>query len=141
MRLRQAGFRLVVVTNQPDLARGTQRREIIDAMHARLAAALPIDEFRVCDHDEGDGCVCRKPKPGLLEAAAHDAGLRLADSFMIGDRWRDVTAGRLAGCTTIFVDWGYAERRPDDPDVTVESLPAAVEWILSIPGVSTHETC
>jgi D-glycero-D-manno-heptose 1,7-bisphosphate phosphatase len=130
-RLRAAGFRLVVVTNQPDVARGTQRREVIDAMHARLAAALPLDEFRVCDHDDKDGCRCRKPAPGLLEDAAREAGLDLSRSFMVGDRWRDVEAGRRAGCTTIFVDRDYAERRPQAPDVTVPSLAAAADWILS----------
>ena len=131
VRLHDAGFRLVVVTNQPDVARGTQRREVIDTMHARLAAALPIDEFRVCDHDDRDGCVCRKPKPGLLEAAAQEGGLDLAASFMVGDRWRDMEAGRRAGCTTIFIDWGYEERRPEHPDVIVQSLPDAADWILS----------
>jgi D-glycero-D-manno-heptose 1,7-bisphosphate phosphatase len=130
-RLRQAGFRLVVVTNQPDVARGTQRREVVDRMHARLASLLPIDEFRVCDHDDGDGCECRKPKPGLLEAAARDAGISLRDSFMVGDRWRDVDAGRRAGCTTIFVDRDYDEQRPDRPDAIVRSLPEAADWILS----------
>jgi D-glycero-D-manno-heptose 1,7-bisphosphate phosphatase len=130
-RLRDAGFRLVVVTNQPDVARGTQRREVIDAMHTQLAAALPLDEFRVCDHDDKDRCRCRKPEPGLLEDAARGAGLSLPDSFMIGDRWRDVEAGRRAGCTTIFIDRGYSERRPDTPDVMVSSLPEAADWILA----------
>ena len=134
VRLRDAGFRLIVVTNQPDVARGTQRREIVDAMHARLASLLPIDEFRVCDHDDGDGCDCRKPKPGLLEAAARDGGLALAASFMVGDRWRDVDAGRQAGCLTIFIDRGYHERGPDRPDIIVHSLPEAVDWILSRQG-------
>ena len=130
-RLRDAGFRLVVVTNQPDVARGTQRREVVDAMHARLAALLPIDEFRVCDHDDGDRCGCRKPAPGMLEAAASEARLLLSASYMVGDRWRDVEAGRRAGCRAVFVDWGYVERRPDCPDVTVRSLPEAADWILS----------
>lgn len=130
-RLHEAGFRLVVVTNQPDVARGTQRREVIDAMHASLAAALPLDEFRVCYHDDGDNCACRKPKPGMLEDAAHDGGLELPASFMVGDRWRDVEAGRRAGCRTIFIDRSYTERRPDRPDATVRSLPEAVNWILT----------
>ena len=129
--LRAAGFRLVVVTNQPDVARGTQRREVVDAMHARLAAELPIDEFRVCAHDDRDGCACRKPKPGLLESAAREAGLSLGASYMVGDRWRDVEAGRRAGCTTIFIDRGYHERAPDRPDAIVGSLPEAATWILS----------
>jgi len=133
-RLRDAGFRLVVVTNQPDVARGTQRREVIDRMHRRLAAELPIDEFRVCDHDDGDRCGCRKPNPGMLEAAARDAGLSLADSFMVGDRWRDIEAGHRAGCAAIFIDRGYDERRPDRPDAIVGSLPEAVDWILNRSG-------
>ncbi len=131
VRLRHAGFRVVVVTNQPDVARGTQRRDVIDAMHARLASALPIGEFRVCDHDDSDDCACRKPKAGMLEAAARESGLSLPASFMVGDRWRDIEAGRRAGCTTIFIDWGYQERRPEQPDVIVHSLPEAVDWILS----------
>ena len=130
-RLRAAGLRLVVVTNQPDVARGTQRRDEIDRMHAKLAAALPLDEFRVCEHDDADGCECRKPKPGLIEAAARDAGLSLAGSFIVGDRWRDVEAGERAGCATIFVDRGYHERRPDKADAVVGSLPEAADWILS----------
>jgi D-glycero-D-manno-heptose 1,7-bisphosphate phosphatase len=132
-RLRAAGFRLIVVTNQPDVARGTQSRAVVDAINATLASRLPIDEFRVCEHDDADGCSCRKPKSGLLEAAARDARLSLSASYMVGDRWRDVEAGRNAGCTTIFVDRHYRERRPDHPDLTVGSLPEAVEWILSRP--------
>jgi D-glycero-D-manno-heptose 1,7-bisphosphate phosphatase len=132
-RLRDAGFRLVVVTNQPDVARGIQPRRIVDAMHARLARELPLDEFRVCPHDDGDGCRCRKPAAGLLEDAAREARLLLDASFMIGDRWRDIEAGRRAGCRTVFIDWGYEERRPDTPDVTVRSLPEAADWILSLP--------
>ncbi len=129
--LRAAGFRLVVVTNQPDVARGVQRRDVVDAMHARLAAELPLDEFRVCAHDDADACVCRKPKPGLLEAAARESGLVLRESVMVGDRWRDVEAGRRAGCTTVFIDRGYDEPRPDRPDAVVGSLPEAAAWILS----------
>lgn len=129
-RLHDAGFRLVVVTNQPDVARGAQRREVVDRMHARLVALLPLDEVRVCVHDDADACACRKPAPGLLEEAARDGDLSLRDSFMVGDRWRDIEAGRRAGCTTIFIDWGYDERRPEQPDAVVGSLPEAAEWIL-----------
>lgn len=130
-RLRGAGFRLVVVTNQPEVARGTLSREALSRMHDRLAAELPLDDFRICPHDEADGCDCRKPKAGLLEAAARDADLSLSLSYMVGDRWRDVEAGRRAGCTTIFVDRGYDEPRPDSPDAIVGSLREAADWILS----------
>jgi D-glycero-D-manno-heptose 1,7-bisphosphate phosphatase len=134
-RLRDAGYYLVVVTNQPDVARGTQRREIIDAMHAELLSALPLDEVRVCDHDDTDGCACRKPLPGMLLDAARDAALDLSASFMVGDRWRDVEAGERAGCATIFIDRGYTERRPERPDYTAASLAEAVDWILTAPAV------
>lgn len=128
--LREAGFRLVVVTNQPDVARGTQSREVIEAMHARLMAELPLDECRVCLHDSGDGCRCRKPRPGMLEDAAREAGIDLTASYMVGDRWRDVDAGRAAGCTTIFINYGYDERQPERPDQTVSTLAEAAAWIL-----------
>jgi len=130
-RLRDAGFRLVVVTNQPDVARGTQRREVVDAMHAALAAALPLDDIRVCDHDDRDGCACRKPKPGMLEAAARESGVSLPASYMVGDRWRDVEAGRRAGCRTVFINRAYGESVPVYPDATVSSLPEAADWILT----------
>jgi D-glycero-D-manno-heptose 1,7-bisphosphate phosphatase len=130
-RLRAAGFRLVVVTNQPDVARGTQQRSVVEAIDGFLAASLPLDEFRVCYHDDRDDCPCRKPKPGLLEAAARDGDLSLSASFMVGDRWRDVEAGRHAGCTTIFIDRRYSEPAPANPDVVVRSLPEAANWILS----------
>ena len=136
-RLRAAGFYLVVVTNQPDVARGRQTRDVLDRMHARLSSLLPLDDIRVCAHDDADRCRCRKPAPGLLEDAAREAGLSLPDSFMVGDRWRDVEAGRRAGCTTVFVDWGYDERRPEQPDAVVESLPQAAEWILARTGRGT----
>ena len=130
-RLKAAGFRIIVVTNQPDVARGRQTRENVEALHAALlASGLPIDSFRVCYHDDGDGCACRKPAPGLLLAAAQEDNLDLAASIMVGDRWRDVEAGRQAGCATIFLDYQYAERRPSRPDLQVRSLGEGVDWIL-----------
>ncbi len=130
-RLRAAGFRLVVVTNQPDVARGTQTQAQVQALHHALQQRLPLDDFRVCYHDDPDGCACRKPAPGLILAAAREARLDLANSFLVGDRWRDIEAGRRAGCRTIWIDAGYAERQPAQPDARVGSLAEAVEWILS----------
>ncbi|MEO8702109.1 MAG: HAD family hydrolase [Kofleriaceae bacterium] len=128
--LRRAGYVLVVVTNQPDVARGTQRREIVDAIHAHLQTALPLDAVYVCCHDDADRCACRKPLPGLLLDAARDLDLDLAASVMVGDRWRDIEAGAAAGCRTVFVDCGYAERRPTVFDAKVPSLAHAAAWIL-----------
>ncbi|HXT71398.1 MAG TPA: HAD family hydrolase [Vicinamibacterales bacterium] len=130
-RLRAAGFLLVVVTNQPEVSRGTLSHAALDAMHAALRSALPLDDIRVCPHDDRDACDCRKPKPGMVLAAARELGISLARSYVVGDRWRDIAAGRTAGCVTIFVDCGYDEPRPDGAAVTVRSLAEAAEWILS----------
>jgi D-glycero-D-manno-heptose 1,7-bisphosphate phosphatase len=129
--LRAAGFLLIVVTNQPDIARGTRTREEVDTINRRLSELLPLDEFRVCPHDDADRCECRKPSAGLLLAAARERGLDLRHSVMVGDRWRDVEAGKRAGCWTVFVDHGYTERRPEAPDLTVKSLGEAMPWILA----------
>lgn len=129
LRLREAGYRLIVVTNQPDVARETQTRAAVDAINQALGERLPVDEFVVCDHD-GNDCPCRKPNPGMLLDAAKRHDVDLARSFMIGDRWRDVEAGQRAGCTSLFVDHGYRERQPDPPFVRVASIGAAADWIL-----------
>jgi D-glycero-D-manno-heptose 1,7-bisphosphate phosphatase len=129
-RLKELGFLLLVVTNQPDVARGTQSIETVQAMHRRMAESLPIDEFLVCPHDDRDGCLCRKPAPGMLLDAQRRYGIDLGRSFLVGDRWRDVQAGHAAGCRTVFLDFGYRERRPPAPEARVASLREAVEWIV-----------
>jgi D-glycero-D-manno-heptose 1,7-bisphosphate phosphatase len=131
--LKAAGYALVVVTNQPDVARGATTTAMVEDLHRFLGEQLPIDEFRVCVHDDRDRCECRKPKPGLLLAAPHyDVGR----SVMVGDRWRDVDAGRAAGCrATILIDYGYDEAIPNEPTVRVASLLEASQWILSRDGL------
>lgn len=129
-QLREAGFLLVVVTNQPDVARGKTPRETVEAIHAALAAALPLDAFYTCWHDDADGCHCRKPLPGLIVDAAAEREVDLAASWVVGDRWRDVEAGAAADCRTIWIDRGYTERAPDHPTATVANLPEAVRHIL-----------
>jgi transaldolase len=133
-RLREAGFLTIVVTNQPDVARGAQTREQVEAINGAIRAQVPVDEIRVCYHDDDARCDCRKPGPALIVEAARQHGVDLTASFMVGDRWRDVEAGRRAGCRTVFIDYDYEERRPMPPaDVNVRSLSEAVEWILSRP--------
>ncbi|MFO1059980.1 MAG: HAD family hydrolase [Dongiaceae bacterium] len=128
-RLKRAGFLLICVTNQPDIARGRTTPEAVASINAALAARLPIDEFRVCPHDDPDGCDCRKPRPGLLLAAALQHRIELSASIMVGDRWRDIAAGRAAGCRTVLIDRNYAERRPDAPDFVCSTLEEASAWI------------
>lgn len=128
--LRKAGFLLIVVTNQPDVARGTTTREAVEAINAALGTELQIDEFRTCYHDSEAGCDCRKPRPGALLAAAAHHDIDLYHSFMVGDRWRDAEAGQRAGCKTILIDYGYQEKQPEAVDYSVASLSEAAEIIL-----------
>lgn len=126
-----AGWLLFVVTNQPDIARGAVSLDEVTAFNEALVEPLPITEVLMCAHDDGDGCLCRKPLPGMLLEVADRWNIDLALSVMVGDRWRDVEAGRAAGTTTIFIDRGYAERQPDHPDHVVADLPAAARVILN----------
>ncbi|MGD1237803.1 D-glycero-alpha-D-manno-heptose-1,7-bisphosphate 7-phosphatase [Mycobacterium seoulense] len=138
-RLRDQGFVLVVVTNQPDIARGKQTHDEVDRMHGLLRSRLPLDEIVVCAHDDADDCRCRKPRPGMILDAAARLGLDLAASVCVGDRWRDVEAAKRAGVTAIFIDRAYGERRPTEADAVVASLLDAVEFIESqrVTGGST----
>jgi D-glycero-D-manno-heptose 1,7-bisphosphate phosphatase len=109
-RLAACGFLLIGITNQPDVARGTQTREVVEAINHRIQSQLPIREIFVCYHDDVDRCDCRKPKPGLIWQAAKKYGIDLSISWMVGDRWKDIAAGQAAGLKTIFVDYDYAEK-------------------------------
>ena len=100
-QLHRAGFALIVVTNQPDVARGTQSLEMAQRINDALRAQIEVDALFACFHDDGDVCTCRKPHPGLILRAARELGIKLSASFLIGDRWRDTEAGHRAGCTTI----------------------------------------
>jgi D-sedoheptulose 7-phosphate isomerase len=132
-KLKEQGYKLLVVTNQPDVARGTTTRETVEAIHRKLAKDLPIDEFFVCYHTDSDNCDCRKPKAGLLLEGARRHQIDLAASFMVGDRWRDVEAGIAAGCKTVLIEGEYHNDPPArSADVKVHSLAEAVDWILQI---------
>ena len=130
--MKATGYRLVVVTNQPDVGRGTMAPETVSAIHARVAAMLPLDAIEVCLHAGTEGCDCRKPKPGMLLRDAATYGVDMRRSFMVGDRWRDIDAGAAAGCRTILIEAGYDERAPTHtPDWVCRSLVEAADWILA----------
>jgi D-glycero-D-manno-heptose 1,7-bisphosphate phosphatase len=134
-RLDAAGYLLVVATNQPDVARGTQTRPTVEAMHRKMLEVLPqLARVEVCWHagtDGADPCDCRKPQPGMVLRAAKALNIDLTQSFLIGDRWRDVDCGHAAGCRTIFIDRNYSETLKHKPDWTVKSFGEAVDVILS----------
>jgi D-glycero-D-manno-heptose 1,7-bisphosphate phosphatase len=127
-----AEFPLVVVTNQPDVARGTQTRAGVEALNDRVRSALPVLGVLTCYHDTADGCACRKPKPGLLLEAARRWGLDLGRSFMVGDRWSDVAAGRAAGCRTVLVETPHSGRQRCAPDHVTADLARAADWIIRL---------
>lgn len=135
--LRAAGLELVVVTNQPDVARGLTTRAAVETLHDRLRQELGLTHIYTCYHDDRDVCRCRKPQPGLLEQAAAELDLSLAGSFMVGDRWRDVEAGQRAGCTTLLVRQPYSGEA--QADFEVAGLYAAAQRILSLVGCTDAE--
>lgn len=131
-RLKRAGFSLICVTNQPDVARGTQKLEVVEAIHMHLQKLLPLDAIYVC-YEDGDDVPRRKPNPGMIIDAAQQHNIHLKSSFMVGDRWRDIDAGHNAGCKTIFIDYGYNESLRVRPEKVVKSLIESVDWILNYP--------
>ncbi len=132
MLLKQAFFLLIVITNQPDVARGAMTRKSVEEINRELSSHLPLDDFFICYHDDSDDCACRKPKPGLLLEAAAKYEIDLAGSFFIGDRWRDIQAGVAAGCRTVLIDHCYNERSAKaSAEKCVQSLSEAARWILN----------
>lgn len=130
-QLKAAGYLLIGITNQPDVARGTTLRSTVEALNQALLDALPLDEIHVCFHDDKDQCQCRKPLPGLILEAANTHQIDIKQSIMIGDRWKDIEAGQRAACKTIWLNYSYEEPSPKQPpDFIASSLTEATNWIL-----------
>ncbi len=128
-RLKEAGFVIIVVSNQPDVSAGKVTRDVVEAVNAELFGKLAIDEIKVC-YDTAASCY--KPKPGMLLEAAGEHDINLDRSYMVGDRWRDIGAGKAAGCMTVFIDKGYSEQGPENPDNVVQNLAEAADLILAL---------
>jgi D-glycero-D-manno-heptose 1,7-bisphosphate phosphatase len=130
--LKDAGYLLIVITNQPDVVRGKTKIETVEAINQFLRDSLPIDDIFTCYHDDIEDCNCRKPKPGNILKAVDQYNINILGSFMIGDRWRDVEAGESAGCKTFFIDYSYQEKQPKIYGYKVKSLYEAAKIILEI---------
>ena len=128
--LKSAGYLVIVVTNQPDVGTGRTPRATVEAMHDIIRSRLDVDDIKACFHTNADSCACRKPKPGMILEAASERGIDLPASYVVGDRWSDVAAGQVAGCSTIFVDYGYEADRPIKADTVVGSFAEAAKVIL-----------
>jgi D-glycero-D-manno-heptose 1,7-bisphosphate phosphatase len=133
-RLKAAEFLLIVITNQPDVGRGTQSREAVEAMHAKMQSAVPsLDRIETCYHAGeryGEPCDCRKPRPGMILRAAAELKIDLGASYVIGDRWRDIDCAHAAGCRAIFIERGYNETLRKASDMTVANFGDAVSALL-----------
>jgi D-glycero-D-manno-heptose 1,7-bisphosphate phosphatase len=130
-KLHDAGYFTIVVTNQPDLTTGKVDAQTVAAFHQCLQAAMPLDDIMICPHVNEDNCECRKPKPGLLIQAAEKHEIDLAQSFLVGDLWRDIDAAHAAGCTSYFVDYGYDEPLRQEPNYIVRDLLEASRLIIT----------
>lgn len=131
--IQSSGYLVIVVTNQPDVAKGIQSKEMVEAIHGIIRQRLQVDDIKVCYHIDEDNCFCRKPKPGMIIDAAKEHTIDLKRSYMIGDRWRDIEAGKAAGCKTILVqpEVAYNETQAQGMDATVDSLYEAAIFIRS----------
>jgi D-glycero-D-manno-heptose 1,7-bisphosphate phosphatase len=137
VELKRRGFLLVMVTNQPDVAAGTTPQRFVEETNAALAERLGLDDVEVCFHDNAANCGCRKPKPGMLLAAAVKLNIDVSESFMVGDRWRDIEAAKRAGCRSILIDYGYTDKKSMPPDHTAPSLLGSVDWIAAQPTMKS----
>lgn len=130
-KLADSGYVLIGITNQPDVARGSQSREVVESINEFIQSGLPVREIFVCYHDNVDECDCRKPRPGLILRAAEKYKLDLPMSWMVGDRWKDIVAGQAAGAKTIFIDRYYTETYLGAPaDFTVGDTALIADIIL-----------
>jgi D-glycero-D-manno-heptose 1,7-bisphosphate phosphatase len=128
--LKSHDFLPVVITNQPDIARGSAKLIDIDLINRRIGMEIGVDHFYVCPHDDNTNCHCRKPKTGLIKMAVEELCIDLKDSYLVGDRWRDIEAGQSLGLPSFFIDYSYKELSPKQPFIRVFSLLDAVNIMI-----------
>jgi len=137
--LKSNGYVPIVVTNQPDIARGSTSPAKITEINDYISKSTGISHFYICPHDDTDDCSCRKPKPGLIWNAVEELKIDISKSFLVGDRWRDIEAGNIVGMDTYFVDYSYDEKQPNFPYKRVSSLQEVVNLRLGVErGPSTQ---
>lgn len=128
-RVKDAGFFVFVITNQPDVARGILPLEELEKMSAAIEAQLPVDEIWVCPHDDAARCDCRKPKPGMVRRAREKYAIDIGESYLIGDSWKDMELARGVGCKGILIDAPYNQGL--DCFARARDIHEAVNLILS----------
>lgn len=126
---KKLGFINIVITNQPDIGTGKTTLENVEHINTFLKKELLIDDIYMCPHTDGNQCLCRKPNPGLFIEAQKKWNIDLEESFLIGDRWKDIEAGQRVGCKCFFLDYDYREKKPAPPYTSIASLLDAVHII------------
>ena len=129
---RKMGFLNIVFTNQPDISRGLLKRKELRKMHKIILETLPIDEIKFCPHDDNDNCSCRKPKPGLILEAAKNWSIDLKKSYVVGDGWKDMAAGKKAGCKTFLIRKEYNKNLQNGFDFRVNNLKEVIKIIRKL---------
>ncbi len=129
--LKHSGFKLIVITNQPDVARGTSKKETVDEINNKILETLKVDEIISCFHDDIDNCDCRKPKPGMILQAVKKWNIDLSLSYLIGDRWRDIQTAKNIGLNSILIKYNYDEKKIN-ADFECYNLEEAANFILRI---------
>ena len=129
---KEMGFLNIVFTSQPDISRGNLKIEELEKMHKMMLDTLLVDEVKFCPHDDKDNCSCRKPKPGLILEAAEKWSIDLEKSYVIGDSWKDIKAGKAAGCKTFLLRREYNKDYQKDYDFEVNNLKKMVEVIKNL---------
>ncbi len=130
-KLKKKNFLIFVVTNQPDLKKGKLKLKNLILMHDKLLNKTKIDQIFVCPHNKDDNCKCRKPKNGLLKQASKIYKINFTKSYLIGDRKKDIDAGNISNCKTIFIDRNYKEEKPINYNFRVSSFQKAISYILN----------
>jgi D-glycero-D-manno-heptose 1,7-bisphosphate phosphatase len=131
MLLRQSGYKLIVITNQPDVSRGITTMEIVNEINNRIIDLLNVDEIISCFHDDNDNCDCRKPKPGMILEATKKWNIDLSSSYLIGDRWRDIQTAKNIGLSSILINYDYDEKKVE-ADFECINFEEATKFILKI---------
>ncbi len=129
-QLKEAGFLLIVTTNQPGVCEGALPRRELDMMHRILAHKLPVDDILMCPHEESDTCSCHKPDIGLFQEASHTHHIQLDTSFVISDKWQDAEAALNIGATSVML---RTERLGNGHhDYTAATFAEAVEKVMHL---------
>ena len=131
-KLKNKGFLIFVLSNQPDIKSGKLSNYSLKFMNLIIKKYFFIDEIYICPHGKNDNCECRKPRPGMLIEASKKWNIDLKKSFLIGDRWKDISAGKIMNCTTIFIDYDYDELKPRNSNYNFINISNMIKFIKRI---------